>query len=1528
MCLMKNKFLVSVFQNNIREVLHPTELPAEIKDWDKEHVKAWILRLTDVENKNATILYEQDIDGPSLLLLETSDFLGIDIKLGPAKLIIHHRDELKAHHLDSLGSQSGNTCKPYPFNRFHAAYRYKENSVLDITETGTLNFIEPCHEYKAFIHFKNVTSEGKLKKFTDEVIKFAAACMNSRTNGTIHFGVGDLPKFRHGQILGATVEDKEAFVKKLAEVIMGQFEHKHTDVAKKCIKPPRFVEVLKPDMTVSGKYVIEVDVEPSFLVCENRCFHIHRVDSKKGKKPKITTDEEEGGKFFYIRDNSSSRNLFVQSSPPKSLEEYRKYVDNMADLSQSRKKAEEERLTVVKSSVQGSKLCEMLTGGSQSLDKSHFERYVLVINKSHPVQKESLSFLLDMNLTSVLDFDPESAETGLNKLFEERCTNVHLPMHYKITDPVEDIASKLKLTRATSWVFCNGGVKYEPPSDVANWLTEKGSSIRDVVSFLCREDVLPHKKFLIIFILLSDVTDSHDPLLETFSMFLQELNGIDQILCICENERAYTYWKDLIEARYGIKICRRCIYELSFAEINGTVLSLWSENRKSSRFLPGAGGKVLLPKKVEGKMDALNVLCVNQCEGGNEDKLQLEETFYKGGKVSWWNFYFSEQPGSMPFIKRDKFDYIIDTIILDMSSLRQVCVHFNILHIPGCGGTTLAMHVLWTLKQKYRCAVLKNKDVHYEDVAQQVITLLTHETVEHQTRLPVLLLIDDTEDFDAVNDLQRHIERECQKRNVSAKSPQVILMNCMRSESREQTEATDDTVFIGNKLSSKEQKLFENKLEEIEKIYTNAETFYGFMILKKDFSPEYIEGVVKNTLKGFNFKQRDAQLIAVLVLLNCYCKAKMSVSICEEFLCLSTRPDLTSCRIEDGLGKFSTLVTRCTEDSKLEFQAMRVIHSSMAEHCLKELKSSYNLSQAQIADFLLATEVFYNCIQGKEKLMQDIRYMLVKRHYSAEHAPADFKFSPLIQTIAKETPGYEENVLLNAAKRFEKDAVILQLLSRYHYLQKKDFSEAKVWAKKARDLQRDNSYICDTSAQVIKHELKDAINTEKDEIKPDKLKEYLKMADSATEAFRETQEIARREVLLRYQTKKDSSPYNTAGCLGELEVAVMVIKILERIPVFNRDKLCRDILSQVLSGKMKIQDVAMRDLKKQKNASYYQLLRDFSDLLYNLRDNMKKHFDFLDSYSVNLSSFYSQKDTRELRTREKIFLCFQQYVNLFCCSEKKELMKNSALNTMLKIEKTRPWLEKNKADSYSGLLEYLSKENFKSQGSTIEQAVKHYKFILDNSPPQNESHFKDTVNFVYANIILSKISPESRVLIPYMDLRTRICQKLQCCTPLNSLALHFTAVMMLWPENIPELNLSDSLGSYVSRMRNCFSNEMKPVCNGKRAAVHFYLGMKKGYDRLLIQKDIDACVGSQQTMSRELQNGKIWGNEKVQTMLRRVTGTVSKNGIMADTANPNVKIAVWPLFKSQLCGELGDRVSFFVGFTMNGPVALDIQPES
>ncbi|KAF4115294.1 hypothetical protein G5714_002783 [Onychostoma macrolepis] len=712
-------------------------------------------------------------------------------------------------------------------------------------------------------------------------------------------------------------------------------------------------------MTFSGKYVIEVDIEPSSIVCQDVYFKTTDVKKKKD------------GQSFFIRDGSSSK-----------LEDYDKYIANNPRLSQERKDAEEKHLSVVKIHAHGSALCEMITGGTHSMNRSRFTSYIVVANKSHPVQLKNLKFLLGMNLMAVLDFDPQSAENGLNKLLkEEKMFNDHLPAQYKDTGAVEDIASSLELTKKTSWVFCNGGINGETPSGADNWLTEKGSSVRDVVSFLCQK-VLPRKKLLVIFLLFSQVSKASDPLLQTFSMFLQELMGQNQILCISDNETSHTYWIDLIKQQHACDTSK-CIYELSFAEINGTILSLWSEIDKLIRFLP--------------------------CSGGN--KQLHDENFYKGGKASWWNFYYSEQPGSASVIKRDKLDYIVDAIIPNMLNQKRACVFFNIFHAQGWGGTTLAMHVLWTLKEKFRCAVLKDTTDDFTTAAKQVVELLTYETKEQPTRLPVLLMTDHFQDIRNVLTLQHQIEDECLNQYIFSKSPQVIIVNCMRVDSCEPTEGTGDAVCLPHYLSERELELFREKLEEFKKNNKSTETFYVSMVVK-NFSSDYIQGVVKNTLKDFNFQHKHAQLFAVLVLLHVYSKnALLSVSTCEEFLGLQTGAE--SCRVEDAFEKLSSLLKRCTVFSKVTFEVMRVIHPSVAHHCLEELSASHGVTKAQIANLLLTTDLFYENTLEKQKFMQHVKDMLMKSQYSAKH---DNVFSRLIQDIMKETPGMEDTVLLNAAE--------------------------------------------------------------------------------------------------------------------------------------------------------------------------------------------------------------------------------------------------------------------------------------------------------------------------------------------------------------------------------------------------------------------------------------------------------------------------------------------------------------------------------
>lgn len=1483
-------------------------------------MREWTLKLDDVDDKVAEILFQQDINGHSLLLLDSKDLKEMGVTFGPAKLIIHARDEvvkLKKEEPTSSTNQPGRPCKPYPFCRYHDTYRYMKSSILDITESGASDFIEPCHEYKAFI---NTTDETKMSKFTAEVIRFAAACMNSRTNGTIHFGIGDKPDFIHGQVLGVVAEDKEAYANELKYAIDGYFEHKHKQTAQICIKPPRFVGVLNKNMTSSDECVIEVDIVPDSTICEENIYHTKKA-KKKAKSKETVKTETKPSKQLFVRDGGSSRDLMAPTTFAKPMEEYNQFVDSMAQRSQLRKQAEEKHLSVIKSSTQGSRLSQMITGGSLSLDKSHFERYVIVTNKSHSIQFESLRFLVELNPTAVLDFDPESAEHGLQCYFEQQSTvNVHLPAQYKITEGVEDIANKLKLTRNTSWVFCNGGIKDEAPSDIDQWLMDKGAAIRDVISFLCRKDVLPNKRFLVIFLLLSTVTEKMDPLVETFSTFWQELRGTEQILCLCDSEKAYTSWTDLIEARCGIKISGRCIYELSFSEVNGTILSLLSKNRRSSRFLPcGGGSKVLLEKKMERSLNTLEVLCVNQCEGGNDDKIVIEENFYKGGKVSWWNFYFSEQPGSTPFIKRDQFDFIMNTIIPDLCSLRKACVLFNLMHVPGCGGTTLAMHTLWALRDRFRCAVLRDSNADFAEVADQVVKLLMYDHEEQLPGLPVLLMIDDFDDKEKVFDLQQLIEKECAKKDIQSKSAQVILLNCMRSESSEQSEPTEDTVFIGNNLSEKEQKLFEEKLKEIEKTHKDAATFYGFMIMKKNFKPEYIQGVARNTLKSFNVNQKHAQLLSVLVLLSVYCKgASLSVSLCEEFLGLQPKPYCGTIKVEEGFGKFSTLVVSCFVEDKVEFKAVKMIHSSIAKQCLQELTTTHKVNKADITDLLLTTNKLYESTQGKDKLLQDVRHILVKRYHSVEE---ESHFSPLIQDIASETPGLEEMVLQNASKRFEKDAVVSQLLARYCYLKKKEFSEAKVWAERARDLSKDSSYIADTSAQVIKHELKNAIANYKEvPITPNTLEKFLKMAQLAINAFKETQSLARKESIQRLQIKTDNCPFNTSGCLGEIQVGVLVIDVLAKTPIFSSDNVRHDIMSGVLSGDVKLGDVEIHDKRLNKHRPYYTILRQFEeDLLHNLKYRMKMNFDYLDNFYVNLGSRFGMKDSREQVAQKELFRCFREYAKLFCKTDSAALLKNKTMNNMLKLHQARQYLEMQKADTYSGILNCLSNN---TSPETMVKIAKQYEFVCAFDP--NVS-VKERINLIYVNVVLSCIKLESTQIRPHQDLIHFLCRVLREQIPISdTLSLRFIAVVLLWQQqNCPECK---SLGQYISQMKTFYHKEMKYTYNGKRPIIHFFLGRKQGYEQLVHFGEIKSCiVAGQEQFASVWENGKIWKEKKVEELLCRVTGKVKGSLILADTRIPDLKVEITPVFRSQLSGRpQGSEVSFFTGFSMKGPVALDI----
>uniref|UniRef100_A0A3B4AQV0 SAM domain-containing protein n=1 Tax=Periophthalmus magnuspinnatus TaxID=409849 RepID=A0A3B4AQV0_9GOBI len=770
--------------------------PPIMEDWTKEHVRDWLITHLRISPKVAQSLYDQEASGACLVSFEKQDLLELGVPPAPALQILrqvvrfNRCSELSAQHQESeesekipqdkLETQTVTTdsgfhsesasvlhearndfeeqftehehlqiqslspikravCVLRPFDKSTAPVFYTEHHFLP-TVAGPNNLLDPVHEYKLLPDSNEISQREVLFEFTNEIFCFAASCMNSRTNGTIHFGVKDELGQEHGQIIGHQISSMILYSEAFESDLSKYFEQQHIHSARMCIRPPVFVQVQCEDGTASDKWVIEVDVVPLYSETQESVFYTI-LDIPSTEKNQHQSKVE----CLFVREGSRKVNILSDSNPRVFQEKIKEISDKVKRWASARRAAEEKYEPPPPNEHQGQRLKQLITCGRDSL--SDFMHVFVVTDKCHSSQLEHMDFLKELNLFVVLDFDPESGTNGT--------------CHFYRRSHRASVIANLNLFKQTSWVFCNGHAGHmsnsERPLSQHEWLKNRSGCINNMVSFLCSPDLLPKHSFLVLIILHSPISDISNPILETFCALYRSLGGMDNMLCLCKDDTIFSLWKNLVEVRCKEDITNKCIYTLSLHEISSTIMKLKEpQTRASRRFLPSTGSSsVLLEKKEEEMMTDLEILCENECEkteietnkSFEEFKKNTEEVFYRGGQVSWWNFYLSEQPGSLPFIKRDKYGDLYQ-LICPVQGYTSPCVVVPLFHHPGCGGTTLAKHILWNLKNKFRCAVVKNQMATNKDIALQVRTLLTYGKQEQPGYTPVLLLVDNWYDVD------------------------------------------------------------------------------------------------------------------------------------------------------------------------------------------------------------------------------------------------------------------------------------------------------------------------------------------------------------------------------------------------------------------------------------------------------------------------------------------------------------------------------------------------------------------------------------------------------------------------------------------------------------------------------------------------------------------------------------------------------------------------------------------------------------
>ncbi|KAL0146983.1 hypothetical protein M9458_057712, partial [Cirrhinus mrigala] len=1412
------------------------------------------------------------------------------------------------------------SCSLYPFDHTSASHRYIQNYILP-PETGPGNLVDPVHEYKFMGRTDDIHTIKK--KFNKEVFRFAAGCMNSRTNGTIHFGVADSKssEYTHGEIIGVSVDSKDTIIDHFNQGIKLYFEE-HTDEAKGCIRQPRFVEVLCSDYTLSGKYVIEVDVVPSHRIVQGKLFYTQTLDEdNQWKKSK--------GNSLFIRQGAATQDICKIGNPRDLQSEIVRIGTKVNGLDNMRKEAEK-RPERKGTSNQGEKLKNLLTCGGRRLD--HYQYFIIVTNKSHLEQLQHLQFMTTLRLFCVLDYDSNSAVSGSCHNYRKiRFANLHTPSQFHGDS---GIVKNLNLYKQTSWIFCNGRKDLNTESDrplrASEWLIHKAGEVQDMISFLCNPNTFPSGKVLVIFLLLSTVEAMNDPIFDTFVSFYKNLGGTENILSICTSDASFHKWKDFIQARCEKDISHRSIYDLELSEINGTILKLGQNKQNAQRLLPSAeGSSVVLQQKDEDLMPSLEVLCENECENiYDEDseefqdfQIKTEAEFYRGDKVKWWNFYFSEKNAAKLFIKRDKYDQLKRIIESKTKNPTSTCVMVNLFHHPGCGGTTLAMHVMWNLRKDFRCAVLKDNTACKLDVAQEVAYLVRCGKDETLRSTPVLLLVDDSEEMENTEELQHWTRKTLEEISPSAL---VVVLNCLRSKTPKLrfSNSVIESQYITATLSKEEMDAFEMKLKELQETHEKPENFYSFMIMKSNFNEKYVAKVAHNILKDLDTERKQAQLFSILALLNSYvADSAISVSLCEDFLGIK-RNLWVKQTILDEMEPQSCLLIEFEAEEWGVYKAIRFVHQRIATQCVKELEETHKIQRSDIVYNLLHSDLFFKCGIGKDNLLQSVKSMLITRQRKTEGDEKDTLFSPLIEDIYTQNDGQKkiQDIFTEASRRFDKDFVIPQALARHFYLNEKNFAQAMDWANTATTI-KENSYTLDTVGQISRSELKHKIDCNKQENKqhtPDDLKEYLDLAKAAIKAFQRAQNLAKSDDIpdLEETLHRKANTYNISGYMSEIDIAMTVFDIVSGLPLFDKGDSMKDhYIQQLFKGKISVTNIPI--LQNDANKKVVDVLKEYEAFLISLKPQVDKAFDFLEDFFTYTRERGIVDKEKQFKNREKLSDHFKKYISLFCSSSKdrqNEIIHKPKLSMNMQIEECRMFLETNRANNFPRILQFLELRK-----NMIEEIVEKHSFIYKNCITKT---LKDKTNHLLAHIILKLNQPGSPLAKTQRELTDLLKELLQeAGTQHPHPEPYYLAVLMLWPG---KHGTDSHITTYVETLRKSSRKQFANIFRVRNPIAYFYLGKSEGLERLVSKANLDSDFSSVRDRNVLWQNADIFKEQAIKDKLLRVNGMMEYGELYAEYGK--LRIPVRRTYLGGLrSGHSTERVTFYIGFAIDGPLAYDIQ---
>ncbi|KAM4691159.1 sterile alpha motif domain-containing protein 9-like [Rhinophrynus dorsalis] len=1394
-----------------------------------------------------------------------------------------------------------------PFNKEPKHFKYVKNQVLP-PETGIIDLITPCHEYKSFATAAKLNRVRLQAKFAFEVLRFACACMNTRTNGTIHCGVMDSVEdkgYYHGQIVGIPVNDQDWYVDALDYIEKCFTKDRQAD-ARSCIRPPKFVEVICKDSS-EQRFVVEVDIVSDSSCVKNKLFQV-TLPKFHEKNNKIIQEK----KAIYRRVGAKSE--------PVLEDDHISFIQGLQDVDLKRTKAETQTTCEITGPENLRRKLVLLTGGKEYMDDTLW--YILVTNKCDINHQKNLSFLMRLNIFCVFDFDPDSDETGLcSKYKEHHARNIHSLISFSNESglSMSELKKSLCLFDQTSWIFCNGRSNYrggDEPCDEDTWIKTKKKYLKKAVSLIC-DDIFPKGCFAVIFLLLSPV---EKPIVDAFHEFYAEMNGMEDIICIAENKDYYEKWANLAQASCKMeKLEQRSIVGIQLSHIDATLQHM-SPLANSSRNLPvSSKGVCVLETPEEERMHSLEILCVNECNDKNLDLLskeevkELESIFYRGGKISWKHFWLSEQKKCGEFIERDACCRVQEILhgILHENTVRLPVARIKIFHHPGSGGSTVARQVLWQNRKELRCAIVKPSHL-FSTVSQHAVKLREYDEENPNLCLPVLLLVEDCEE-DYLDDLRHDLSEAMIFKKITYSKPCFILMSCKRSNAPEDLCKASplDTVAITHKLSAKEKLEFSRKAKELEKEFPSLEFILTFVLMSQEFNEQYVTNFVQNVMEGIDHSADVTRLMRYVALLNCYVQnSYISVSHCEAFLGLDTYTKdqhnrVRQCNFKSYLSEQARLLFIELRESTTWITSIHIIHPLVAKEVLNQL--SGRRPQSEIARDLLEEKVLLQHRFGRDEFIKLIRDLFLRRHRKSRGDNVDSFFSPLIEHVCAVEKDIEKAIsLLKAAyERFDKDPFFAQQLARLHYKNEK-FEDAKQWAEIAKSQLPDDSFILDTEGQVYKKWFNVTLDKKKTELSPAEVIELIELGLKSMECFRAAEKAA----------KSEMDNMNNSGYFGEVDVGCRLLQMLSSHAVFSKNEggQSTELLDYLLT------DYIPKEIEK----PWFKLhgrLKGLYINIYNALEWIADDVGYFQSEKIDNGEQNNKTEEHVHSPRKWLLRKTEVFARIFS-SEVLTSYTNAGPESQL-VRKMN--IYRLGGGSTATILSLLS-------DSKDERASKKLEKIIDLYPEDVKKQGLDDVsliNYIMSHIALGCVSPGSPKLLTFQKLRElseRFLNKRKSFSP----SAYLLMFLLYWPDdkadNKHDENKDNILTFACQTAKVLHEIRIKNIpVRKKRTNVLFFLGQGHGLHKIMHRSKIEKQIAGPLNERRmKWDNGDVWEMVSVHRLLKAVPGWTENGKVYARGHGQKHKIEILPLNVSSV-PHGNENVTFYLGFTFIGFVAYNIQ---